>query len=224
MGKGARLSSRGSDGEFGGGSVCIIAANEFVNEGVIDCGSDGRIEIRCAKFVNEGRIEPEPKVVISNSEEKERTECEVEIFRPWTLRRDGMQKIGLTVEAFRGCLWDKEYYHPRNLLDGKGTETHYWSRGGLPDGGAGDWIIFRMDSETARVPSKVRIRNSDNQHGNGLRRIKLSIGSDAETFTHSIIIDDIHRGNMEEQEFDVAYSFWKLGIRREQCKFIKLTV
>merc|ERR1712013_454643 len=153
MGKGARLSSRGSDGEFGGGSVCIIAANEFVNEGVIDCGSDGRIEIRCAKFVNEGRIEPEPKVVISNSEEKERTECEVEIFRPWTStrRRDGnLKKVGLTVEAFRGC-WSDD--HPKNLLDGKGTKTGYCSKGGLKKNGAGDWIIFRMDSETARVPS-----------------------------------------------------------------------
>ena len=110
-------------------------------------------------------------------------------------------------------------HHPNNLLNGE-ESTKYKSSDGLKDG-SGDWIIFRMDAETARLPLKVRVGNAG--HKDGLRRIELSFGSDAETFHHSLIIDDIHSTwKLEEQEFDVSPSSYLFLMH--QCKFIKLKV
>ena len=72
-----------------------------------------------------------------------------------------LQEIPLTVYRHRGHLYNVDKYHPRDLLDKKGTETYYF--GDEPS--FGDWIIFKIERPFIVIPKAVNIRNWSNEYG-----------------------------------------------------------
>ena len=147
------LSSNGTaEGRYKGGTICLCADGAVMNRGKIESKPNGRIIIRCRKFVNEGAISPVPEVLITDGPELQKVGM---VMMPWSgLNGAKMKEIPLTVYRHRGHQEDDEKYHPRNLLDGKGTKTEYI--GGKP--AKDDWIIFRMESESTVIPKAVIIR------------------------------------------------------------------
>ena len=126
-----------------------------------------------------------------------------------------IQEIPLTVYRHRGH-YD---YHPRNLLDQKGTRSAY--RGTSPS--LGDWITFKIESPSIFISKAVIIRNYP--HDYGLKSISLSLSVDGDEFQDFAVIKDIHNDDEEEQYFnlkDVMVRNAKIWMN--DCKFIKLKV
>jgi len=189
---GGVLSSDGSEGgSFGGGSVCVVCDGEFVNNGTISSAPNGTVTVICAKFTNNGRIEPTPTVVLRNADSAQTTE--IQICRPWEHRME--KEIELKVSKYRGH-WNG---HPRNLLDGKGAETQYSSEYG--ESPIGDWIEFVMREDAVIIPIKIRIRNYG-YRGQDIKVISLLIGTENGSWLKLVDdVKDIQMQNETEQEF-----------------------
>ena len=108
--------------------------------------------------------------------------------------------LKLSVHSHRGHCDD---YHPRNLLDGNGTDTYYLSDGNKP--AVGDWIIFEIENRYNVIPKTVIIRN--NRIDSGIKSIELSVGQKADVgFKRLAVIKGIHRKNEEPQYFRLDHS------------------
>merc|ERR1712129_388060 len=109
-----------------------------------------------------------------------------------------------------------------NLLDGKGTETRYWSK--QRESPIGDWIEFEMSEETVVIPTKIRIRNDNDPYA--LKVISLSVGSGDGSW-HKLVDDvtDIQQQSETEQEFVFGELLvppqW---IRQNNAKHIRMEV
>ena len=183
---------------FSGGTVFISTDGHFENNGNIDCGQDGTVIVDCAQFVNSGSIIPAPNVVMR----------EDKVVLPWiTSMTSKIQEepMELTVSRWRGHY---SSYHPQNLLE-KGVEKVYVSNDSLP--GKGDWIEFQVVSESRFIPTKVTIRNRDNEQG--IKRFALCGGRKESEFEDWIEVNGVHQRNREIQTFpiDVAsrYMAWR---------------
>ena len=60
--EGKLLCRASNHGFYRGGSVLIVTNGVFRNKGIIDCGDDGIVRIKCARFINDGQITPSAKV------------------------------------------------------------------------------------------------------------------------------------------------------------------
>jgi len=108
-----------------------------------------------------------------------------------------VKQIELKVSKHRGHSFGDQG-HPRNLLDGKGTETGYYSKYG--ESAIGDWIEFVMSEEAVVVPTKIRIRNDDGRMAIKVISLFIGVGDDS---WHKLVDDvtDIQKQDDYEQEF-----------------------
>eukprot|EP01083_Nonionella_stella_P276228 938448_1 len=160
------LRSNASDPYYLGGTICIKTSKCFVNNGNISAQPHGQIIIKCASFVNNGTIAPEPMVIRTSVEDDMDMDCTFGVVCPSFIRTFPiLDKIKLNVHQHHGHYGE---YKPENLLDGS-NDTYYCSARGKT---SGDWITFRMH-ELAYI-RKIRIVNGDRAWG--IRQIALFVG------------------------------------------------
>merc|ERR1711994_974823 len=105
-----------------------------------------------------------------------------------------MEQIPLSVHRWRGHHENEDWYHPRNLLDGKGTQTEYVSANDKPE--VGDWIVFQIESECKVIPRGVMIRNVRGKYGLRSIELSLAVDGDGDEFDEFAVIEDIRKGDM----------------------------
>ena len=191
-----------------GGIVYINADGVFENNGIIDCGEKGSIQIKCAVYKNNGQITPKPEVIYTNKKLNRGA-----IERLISLRN--RKSIKLDVVRHRG---NDGSDHPNGLLQ-KGTEMQYESiSGGSP---AKDWIVFRAESNRPVFPKNIVFRNYDGSRG--LKAVRIEGSTDGRKFVKWIEIENISNDNKELQTFivdpvsgcfalDRAFTYFKLNI------------
>ena len=210
------LSSNASTSSgYQGGTIIVCAEGAVMNYGEIQCIPNGRITVRCRQFVNEGLILPAPQVLITDGTEQREIEM---VVMPWCANK--METIPLSFHSHRGHFGN---FHPQNLLDIKGTGTHYV--GNVP--GEGDWIIFEIESPFIVIPNAVLIRND--YCAAGVKTVGLSLATAGRvgpgTFERFAVIENVSNDNVDAQMLeleDVKMSnaqIWMNGY-----KFIKLEV
>ena len=154
------LISNSSDNLYRGGTITIIA-DSFINNGKIQCNTNGKVYITCNHFTNNGTIEPEPIVKRPKNVDDDEKERATNAGDPITLK----------VYDFKN---DKECrYHPGNLLSDNHEQFYIWR--GL---GADDWVIFEMVDNDFVIPSAVTVTNEINLNGTGVKNMRLWIGKD----------------------------------------------
>merc|ERR1712013_346277 len=121
----------------------------------------------------------------------------IEVTKLIVFYYEKQKEIELKVSKHRGHYCNSDDCHPRNLLDTK-KNTFYVSKEYLP--AVGDWIEFAMSADAFVIPTKIRIRNSEDS--DVLKEISLSIGSGNGSW-HKLIDDitDIQKQRQSEQEF-----------------------
>eukprot|EP01083_Nonionella_stella_P044999 121015_1 len=128
------LTSNATNEEYLGGTICIKTSKCFINNGQILATPRGQIIIKCASFVNNGTIAPQP-IVLQASDMG--MDWNFGVVHPsFTRAFSDLDKIKLTVYQHHGHYGDR--FKPDNLLDGS-NDTYYASVEGKTPG---DWITF----------------------------------------------------------------------------------
>eukprot|EP01083_Nonionella_stella_P276230 938457_1 len=213
------LRSNASDPYYLGGTICIKTSKCFVNNGNISAQPHGQIIIKCASFVNNGTIAPEPMVIRTSVEDDMDMDCTFGVVCPSFIRTFPiLDKIKLNVHQHHGHYGE---YKPENLLDGS-NDTYYCSARGKT---SGDWITFRMH-ELAYI-RKIRIVNGVSDCG--IRCIELFVGSDKVNSKWIKLCKDITNIKMDDgsrsvQEFDIINSLSDYFMFRNQFNLLKVKI
>ena len=241
------LLSKGLNANFrSGGAAYIDTDGVFENHGVIDCGEDGFVHIKCSEFKNDGVIIPIPKVTMQETKKKEKGVLHA-------TAKDEAKSIILTVSDHKGHRSSR--YHPRNLLV-KGSDEYYHSAD--LSGSGNDWITFRTQNETPIYPLAIVIRNGEKERDRhdaiyfhesrgrsrgdddqyGLKTVSIEGSADGIRFDDWIKIENICKSDAGLQTFTVspvtgyfawerAFIYFKLNIlenhgsgrRNKFCEF-----
>ena len=197
------------ESKMNGGTVYIDTDGVFHNKGVINCGENGCVMIKCSDFQNDGVIIPIPKVIRKVTKENLSAIEQLTATDTW-------KHVKLNISAFRG------YYnraHPTRLLQ-NGTE-HYSSEGQGPPNE--DWITFRTQSGAPIYPTDIVIWNCSS--GTGLKVVEIEGSADGIGFDDWIRIEHISVSRNEAQSFVVGpaagYFAWERGYTYFKLKVVE---
>ena len=124
-----------------------------------------------------------------------------------------VRKVALKVHKHRGHFEDKDWNHPRKLLDGK-KGTHYCSKPGSPQF---DWIIFKQKKQRRFLPTNIMVRNSSDTAA--IRSIAILWSEDGVKYQDLIKINNIKNDRCKEKQW--------FELNAEQghfMKFLKLNI
>ena len=137
----------------GGGAMYIDTDGVFENKGIIDCGEEGFVHIKCSEFKNDGLIIPDPKVTYKDIKDNQKAIEQM-------TETGKLEEIRLTIWDHRGHRESDE--GPGNLVDRYKYKESYCSRSCL-DTSNNDWIIFRNGKESRTCPMTIEIRNATSE-------------------------------------------------------------
>lgn len=185
----------------GAGTVYIDVDGVFENKGIIDCGQNGVVHIRCSEFKNDGQIIPIPKVTYKDNTDR--------MGIKQLTSNDTPKRVTLEVSSHRGHYGSK---HPKKLLI-EGAGDHYDSDGKGPP--AEDWIVFCFESNKLIFPTSIVLRNYKGSYG--LKTIKIEASSDGIRFDEWVDIKNVSNDHHELQAFTVdtltGYFAWERAFR-----------
>ena len=124
------------------------------------------------------------------------------------------KRMDLIVADHRGHLSDT--FHPNNLLDGK-VDTYYWSNFGSP---GSDWIVFKQRVEKPFYPTKILIRNNDDNFA--IQCICIYWSEDGESYHEMMQIEDIQQSKEEKQWFEMEEATSRLVLGK--LHFIRVNI
>ena len=195
-----------------GGVVYIDTDGVFENKGIIKCGEDGFVHIKCSEFKNDGVIIPNPKVTYKDTKDNQKAIEQV-------TSTGESQSIKFRISDHKGHRSSDE--HPRNLLD-RGCRRGYGSPSHSNDKtSANDWITFRNQKDSRTYPMTIEITNFEGD--SGLKTLTIEGSANGIRFDDWVKIEDISNLHEDLQTFTVgplagyfawerAFMYFKLNI------------